>query len=113
MESIIAKGKTIKEAIQKGLELLNLSDQEVQVEIIQPEAKGFWGMGSKEALVKLSKVEQILPSTESGHDQTLNDPHSMNSVLHSNIGKAWGKDGVIYSQPSATQFPIVTIAEGI
>ncbi|GAB1772440.1 DUF342 domain-containing protein [Priestia megaterium] len=113
MESITAKGKTIKEAIQKGLELLNLSDQEVQVEIIQPEAKGFWGMGSKEALVKLSKLEQLLPSTKSEQNQHLNNVHPMDSVINSTIGKAWVKDGVIYSQPSATQFPIVTIAEGI
>lgn len=113
MESIIAKGKTIKEAIQKGLELLNLSDQEVQVEIIQPEAKGFWGMGSKEALVKLSKIEQILPSTESQQNQRLNNVHPMDSVINSTIGKAWVKDGMIYSQPSATQFPIVTIPDGI
>jgi len=56
MESVIAKGKTIKEAIQKGLELLNLSDQEVHVEIIQPEAKEFWGMVKVNSTLRGGKV---------------------------------------------------------
>ncbi|AYE52439.1 FapA family protein [Priestia megaterium NCT-2] len=113
MESIVSKGKTIKEAITRGLELLNISRKEVHVEIIQHETKGFWGMGSKEALVKLSKIDQSVPPIEIEQKQNVNDAHPLNSAADSNREKAWVKDGVIYSQPSATQFPVVTIADGI
>ena len=53
--SIESKGKTVQEAITNGLNELNLSFDQVDIEIIH-EGKGFLGLG-KNALVKLTVKE--------------------------------------------------------
>lgn len=58
MQSIVSKGKDINDAIKLGLELLESTKKEVNIEIIQYETKGFLGIGSKEAVVKLTKLEK-------------------------------------------------------
>lgn len=58
MRSIVSKGKTIQEAIETGLNLLEVSKDEVNIEIIQQESKSFFKMKSKAAIVKLTKLEQ-------------------------------------------------------
>jgi uncharacterized protein (DUF342 family) len=52
---IISKGKNVKEAIEVGLQLLEATIQEVDIEIIESESKGFLGIGSKPAIVRLIK----------------------------------------------------------
>lgn len=54
MQTFISKEKTLKEAIRLGLQSLNLSLNQVQIEVVQPESKGVLGMGAKDAIVKLS-----------------------------------------------------------
>lgn len=51
MREIKSEGKTIKEAIEKALEILNLTRDQVEVEIIQEEKKGILGIGAKNACV--------------------------------------------------------------
>ncbi|MBR4879850.1 MAG: protein jag [Clostridia bacterium] len=48
------KGKSIEEAIQIGLLTLNLDRDDVQIEVIERESKGFLGFGRKDAVVKLT-----------------------------------------------------------
>ncbi|MGO4888397.1 flagellar assembly protein A [Anaerobacillus sp. MEB173] len=57
MQSIVSKGKSINEAIMLGLELLDATKNDVDIEIIQSEVKGFFGIRSKEAIVKLTRLE--------------------------------------------------------
>lgn len=54
MQSIISKGKNIEEAIKLGLQLMEASKKDVDIEIIQQETSGFIGIGKKQAVVKLS-----------------------------------------------------------
>jgi predicted RNA-binding protein Jag len=56
---IISKGKNVKEAIEVGLQLLDATIQEVDIEIIEPESKGFLGIGSKPAIVRLIKKRPV------------------------------------------------------
>ncbi|SHM90499.1 flagellar assembly protein A [Gracilibacillus kekensis] len=58
MNQFISKGKSVEEAIDKGLKLMQISKQEVDIEILQYDTDGFMGIGKKEAIVKLSKSEQ-------------------------------------------------------
>ena len=51
-KTIEKKGKSIDEAIEKVLEELNASREDVEIEIIQAPAKGLFGIGNKEAVVK-------------------------------------------------------------
>ncbi len=61
---IKAVGKTVDEAIFKGLNELEISIDEVDVEIIQSETKGVFGIGTKPAIVMLTKRTQPAPKAE-------------------------------------------------
>lgn len=53
MKEIIKKGKTVDEAVLAALEELNVSRDEVEVEVITEGNKGIFGIGSKDAEVKV------------------------------------------------------------
>jgi predicted RNA-binding protein Jag len=55
MESIIAKGRSVEEAICLGLAQLEATREEVEIEVIRQEKKRLFGFGSQEAVVKLTK----------------------------------------------------------
>src|SRR5690554_8074118 len=54
MTTFISKGRTVKEAIDLGLEALQLDRTQVEIEVLQIEKKGLLGIGNKEAMVKLT-----------------------------------------------------------
>ncbi|MDV2883869.1 FapA family protein [Alkalihalophilus pseudofirmus] len=56
-QSIISKGRDINEAISVGLSILNTTINDVNIEVIQNEKKGFLKIGKKTAVVKLTKRE--------------------------------------------------------
>jgi spoIIIJ-associated protein len=51
---------SIEEAIEEGLEKLGLSEDDVEIEILDEGTKGLFGLGSRQARVKLA----VLPSIE-------------------------------------------------
>lgn len=53
--SIQATGKSVDEAIFKGLQQMGTSIDEVTIEIIQTETKGILGIGAKPAIVRLTQ----------------------------------------------------------
>lgn len=53
MKSIEVSGKTVDEAIFKGLQQLEISIDEVEIQIIKQETKGILGFGAKPAIVRL------------------------------------------------------------
>lgn len=55
--TIEASGRSIDEAIFKGLKELEISIDEVEIDIIQHESKGILGIGAKPAIVKLIERE--------------------------------------------------------
>jgi len=57
MRSIEKKAKTVDEAIWSGLQELQLSRENVTVEIIEPGSKGFLGLGAKQAHVRLTEIQ--------------------------------------------------------
>ncbi len=57
MRSIEANGKSIDEAIFNGLMELGISIDEVEIEIVQQESKGVFGLGSRPAVVRLIERE--------------------------------------------------------
>lgn len=52
------EGKTIDEAIFRGLEQMGLSFDEVEIEILQESSKGFLGIGKTSAKVRLTEREK-------------------------------------------------------
>lgn len=57
MRTIQANGKSIDEAIFNGLKELEISIDEVDIEILQQESKGVLGFGAKPAIVRLIERE--------------------------------------------------------
>ncbi|WP_227937279.1 FapA family protein [Alkalihalobacillus deserti] len=139
MQSIVSKGKNINEAIKLGLSLLDTTIKEVNIEILQHDTKGFLRIGSKEAIVKLVKLESesiqpIKEPTLSEQFDLLEDVISsipdekidlinlnldepivkeFNVTSESQAGKAWVEDGKIYCQSSPKHFPMVTVPADI
>lgn len=56
MRTVEASGANIEEAIEKGLKKLDVSRESVIVEIVEEPNRGLLGLGSKEAVVRLTTV---------------------------------------------------------
>lgn len=140
MQSIISKGKDVSEAVKLGLELLDATKKEVNIEIIQNQTKGFMGIGSKEAVVKLTKLEKnqserkediesekeidfedyISKLTDEEIDQVptasnvSSEKVNMEEMSPDSLeGKVWVKNGQVFCKFSPDQFPMITITEGV
>lgn len=134
MKSIVSQGKSIDEAVQTGLKIINCSIDEVNVEILQLETRGFIGFGSKKAIVKLTKdeknpmnfpdennnrestsIEELIENAAIEEPSLFSDqsPLDDKTVKDQVDGKAWVKDGKIHVKDSPTKYPLVKIGEGI
>ena len=58
-KSIIKQAKNKEEAIKKGLGEINRSRNDVEIEILEEGSSGFLGLGSKDAVVKITYDEDI------------------------------------------------------
>lgn len=130
MQSIVSKGKNITEAIDVGLDILGVTKEEVSIEVIQYETKGFLGIGSKEAVVKLIKqdsdsqqlqleemVDQLIPESpveKADKENSLpKEEANKEPELDPFAGKVWVTNGQLYCKSSPEHFPMVTINNGI
>lgn len=52
-------GRTVEEAIQKGLSILGLSREMVEIKTVEENKKGFLGIGRKEAIVEITPITKI------------------------------------------------------
>jgi len=57
MKETVKKGKTVEEAIELALEEIGASREDVEIEVVSEGSKGLFGIGSKEAEVKVSLKE--------------------------------------------------------
>ncbi|KLV22886.1 hypothetical protein ABW02_20615 [Niallia circulans] len=140
MQSIISKGKDVSEAVKLGLELLDATKKEVDIEVIQNQTKGFMGIGSKEAVVKLTKIEKnllerkevveplneidieeyVINLTDEEIDRSPISSYDISKEINMEEipiglleGKVWVKKGQLYCKSSPDQFPMVTMKEGV
>lgn len=56
-------GKTVEEAIAKGLEALNTTRDQVDIEIVREGSRGILGLRSEDAIVRLTPRMQVSPPT--------------------------------------------------
>jgi spoIIIJ-associated protein len=59
MKSLEISGKTVEEAIQKALEQLGVSREEVEVSVVKEGKHGILGMGTEEATVRVQPLVQM------------------------------------------------------
>lgn len=58
MRSLEMTGKTVDAAVNKALEALNATLEEAEIEVLEDGAKGIFGLGSKDAKVRVSVPEK-------------------------------------------------------
>lgn len=127
-ESITSKGKNTKEALDLALSLLGKKLTEVEVEIIENGEKGFLGIKSKPAVVKV-KVKESNPKIEE-EPQSIedfistikfdNDQQSISlKTPQDNLnqddlsGKAWVREGRIFCKDAEDKYPLIKPSEGV
>lgn len=71
MMTIEKSAKTKEEAIKLALEELGVSEDDVQIEVIEEGSKGFLGLGSKDAVVKVTYNPVQAPSAEKRAEEFL------------------------------------------
>ncbi len=65
MREVTASGQTVEEAVQSALEQLNISKDQVEIEVIDEGKKGFLGLfGSALAVVKVREKKNNIEETE-------------------------------------------------
>ncbi len=57
-KSVEVRGRTVEEAINKGLEELGLAREQVDVELLNEGSRGLFGLGGAEAVVRLMPHEE-------------------------------------------------------
>ena len=67
-ESLDVSAKTVEEAIDQGLEQLNLTRDQAEIEVINEGKRGIFGIGSEEAVVRLTPKPQTVVSSQSHND---------------------------------------------
>ena len=87
MRSMEFSGRNIDEAIFHGLNEMGLSIDEVDTEIVQKESKGLFGIGAKNAIVRLTEREvPIVPDFEAekaaAHERKADRPRRENGDKH-------------------------------
>ena len=139
-QTILSKGRSIIEAIETGLSLLGTDRDEVSIEVIRQETKGFLKIGARQAVVKLTKnkkpqnqskihppepdmamIESMLDHLEKSNNHTkratetnlLNNESAEVNLEDVLAGKAWVKDGQIFCQPSDTHYPTISFGKGV
>jgi uncharacterized protein len=139
MTSIVSKGKDVKEAINVGLDLLGVKKEETTIEIIEREKRGFLHIGSKPAIVKISKVNPLstksdivdakkaeldllhLIDTNFKNDNPFHDNHSSGSQTdlfekeldqEKTLGKVWVEGGKVYCKSGISRYPTIEPGKG-
>ena len=59
MESLEVSAKTVDEAIERGLQQLGLTRDQVETVVLNKGKLGFLGMGAEEAVVRLTPLQPV------------------------------------------------------
>jgi len=76
MRQIDVEGKTVQQAVSKGLKELGLSRDQAEVVVLEEGKGGFLGLGSKKAKVRLSEKLWKAPETSRASERTRSRPEN-------------------------------------
>lgn len=137
--SIVSKGRNVQEALEMGLRLLGAGHEEYDIEILQNETKGLFGIGMKPATVKISlrdktsqdaAVRSQIDSSEMNLEEliqtlVLDENHaeirgsvadssfSMEFSMEECLGKAWVSGGAVRFLNAPNKFPVIAPDKGV
>ena len=66
MESLEVSAKTVEEAIERGLQQMGLTRDQVEAVVLNKGRSGFLGMGAEEAVVRLTPLKATRPEGDLG-----------------------------------------------
>ncbi|WP_166237721.1 flagellar assembly protein A [Paenibacillus turpanensis] len=129
-KSVVSKGKTVKLAIETALDLLEASKQEVHIEILETEAKSFFGK-AKPAVVRVTLVRPKAVSEPANHaEASVSIEKLIEDLIDSSIdapgsdafsvsaagelgGHVWVVGGMIHCKDAPDQHPMMTPCPGV
>ncbi len=65
MENLEIRAKTVEEAIQRAVEQLGVSQEELEVTVVREGKPGILGLGAEEAVVRVKSLVPLAPKEES------------------------------------------------
>ncbi|WP_058306910.1 flagellar assembly protein A [Gracilibacillus massiliensis] len=80
MNQFTSRGKSVEEAIDRGLKIMQMSKHEVNIEVLQFDTEGFMGIGKKQAIVKLSKSSENTTNDGEIHEKVELDQLVENAI---------------------------------
>ncbi len=128
-KNIVSKGKTVKQAVSIALDLLNTDKDEADIEILEPEKRGFLGLGSRPAVVRVTvregknsksveeppssfeALEQAVESLDLPKDTSfpIDTPDDAVSIEEEDLsGKVWVSEGRIFCKDAPDKYPLVS-----
>lgn len=116
MNYVIKTAKTVDEAVSQALIELNIDREDAQIEVIEESSKGLFGLiGSKDATVKVSKIEateDILKEifTESEKSQPTDEFENTVSTEEFTVSKQEVEEVEVTDKKSATSGEIEEIS---
>lgn len=127
--SVIARAKTVQDAVEQALTLLDATKQQVHIEVMESEAKGMLGLYSKQAVVKVTlKTEEILDQSLdmaeysppiSIAEASVNIPPSRiehpvtTPSIDDTEGKVWIEAGQVYFHSKGNHQPSIRATEQV
>lgn len=82
---------TVEDAIKKGLDIMNVSESQVKIEVLNAGRKGIFGIGKQNAEVKLIVIDPevkrektIIPIIEQSSDKNIDETPKKNIEIKSN-----------------------------
>ncbi|GAE94065.1 serine phosphatase RsbU [Gracilibacillus boraciitolerans JCM 21714] len=133
MNEFISKASTVEDAIDRGLHVMNISQKDVNIEVLQVNTKGFIGIGKKQAIVKLKRIKNTqqniekttnsVPNLEKFVQEALNEyketeelvkkPPMNTTVEEEKEGVAWIQNNELFVNSSHDKYATASIKEGI
>lgn len=115
-KSIVTKGKTVQEALQIALEQLDVTEEEVTVEVIEEGRRNLFGLTKRTVAVKVTVTGN--KSMESLENTVPTERSSMKEKDKANAkddlqGKAWVADGIIYCKDTSGSPPLIKPSNGL
>lgn len=112
MTTVKQTGTTVEIAIEKALQQLNVSRNEVEIDVLAEERKGFFGIGAREAIVRVTVKEKAIPKINEVPDKK-NEPKAEEG---SKVQKTISKRSVMEEKvemPARVEYKKEPIAETV
>ncbi|WP_018923499.1 flagellar assembly protein A [Salsuginibacillus kocurii] len=113
--------ETVELAVQQAETFYNVGEQELEIDVLQHEKKNWLNQLKQSAVIKVALKDEVESKNEASIEQLLGTLTTNSSVLEwerelvdaDKRGKAWIKDGTLFTEDGKESFPIVYPGDGV